>query len=246
MAKNLNSLLKWGIENSAEPSAVPSSATEFTSRALASEETGTTPTNGYTNTSARTGSQLNAETLAALFGGPSEAELMKAAIEVITDESADTADLENKLIAFDNFEQMIESLDNANNLENLALWTPLLSLLSHTEREFRRMAAWCVGTAVQNNVRTQERLLAMGGIPPLVHLATHDEEHEDVRRKAIYALSSAVRNYQPAMDVAAEELTKKGHGPAPGKTVDAADMNEVDEIIDALRAKTKAAGIGKA
>ncbi|KAK3359202.1 nucleotide exchange factor Fes1-domain-containing protein [Lasiosphaeria hispida] len=258
MAKNLNSLLKWGIENSAAavdaptttastaPSTAPSTATGFTSREPASEETSAAPTNGYTNTSARTGSQLNAETLAALFGGPSEADLMKAAIEVITDDSDNAADLENKLIAFDNFEQLIESLDNANNIENLALWTPLLSLLEHREREFRRMAAWCVGTAVQNNAKTQERLLAMGGIPPLVRLATHDEEHEGVRRKAIYALSSAVRNYQPAMDVAAEELAKKGHGPASGKTVDAADMDAVDEIIDGLRAKATAAGVGKA
>jgi hypothetical protein len=158
-------------------------------------------------------------------------------MEVITDPSTD---LENKLIAFDNFEQLIESLDNANNLEPLSLWTPLLSLLSHEEQELRRMAAWCVGTAVQNNARTQERLLAMGGVPKLVGLATRRDEHEAVRRKAIYALSSAVRNYQPAMDVAAEELRKGGHDHGQGDKVDAADMDAVDGVIGWLREKVKA------
>ncbi|KAK5993365.1 Hsp70 nucleotide exchange factor FES1 [Cladobotryum mycophilum] len=155
-------------------------------------------------------------------------EIMAALMEV---------DLENKLIAFDNFEQLIENLDNANNIANLGLWTPLLGQLKNEERELRKMAAWCVGTAVQNNERTQERLLAMGGLPPLVELALNEEEKEDVRRKAIYALSSAVRNYQPSMDLFAEELTKKGYATA---TVDAADMAQVDVIITALREKAKA------
>ncbi|KLP12469.1 putative FES1-Hsp70 nucleotide exchange factor [Fusarium fujikuroi] len=102
----------------------------------------------------------------------------------------------------------------------------------------RKMAAWCVGTAVQNNERTQERLLAMGGLPLLVNLATQEDEHNDVRRKAVYALSSAVRNYQPAMDLFADELTKRGH-----KTdkVDATSMEAVDEVVNGLREK-----IGKA
>ena len=98
------------------------------------------------------------------------------------------------------------------------------------------MAAWCVGTAVQNNEPSQERLLAMGGLPQLVSLATKATEEEGVRRKAIYALSSAVRNYQPAMDVATEELAKQGHA-VQGQKVDAANMDAVDDVINSLRAK---------
>ena len=67
-------------------------------------------------------------------------------------------DLENKLIAFDNFEQMVENIDNANNIEPLGLWTPLVALLAHDEAELRAMAAWCCGTAVQNNEKAQERV----------------------------------------------------------------------------------------
>jgi hypothetical protein len=217
MDKNLNNLLKWSIENS-----VPSTGDNSNPPPQSNEGA---------EAGART-STLDRDVLAALLGGPSDAELMKAAMEVITDPSVE---LDQKLIAFDNFEQLIESLDNANNLENLSLWTPLLSLLAHEERELRLMAAWCVGTAVQNNVRSQERLLAMGGIPPLVGLALRDDEHESVRKKAIYALSSAVRNYQPAMDVAAQELRKNGQDHGKGDKLDASDMDLVDEIMGWLK-----------
>ncbi|TVY48200.1 Hsp70 nucleotide exchange factor FES1, partial [Lachnellula cervina] len=138
------------------------------------------------------------------------------------------------LIAFDNFEQLIENLDNANNLGPLALWTPLLGCLESAESEIRRMAAWCAGTAVQNNVSSQERLLAMGGIPGLAKLAVDEGEVEGVRRKAVYALSSACRNYQPAMDVLTAELGKLGRDEWAGK-VDAGDMDACDGLIGAMR-----------
>lgn len=80
---------------------------------------------------------------------------MKASMEAL---HSDEVDLENKLIAFDNFEQLVESMDNANNLEPLRLWTPLVQLLGHQNEDMRRMAAWCVGTAVQNNEKAQDRV----------------------------------------------------------------------------------------
>ncbi|KAF5976604.1 nucleotide exchange factor Fes1 [Fusarium coicis] len=210
--KRLNELLKWSIEQS---------------DATRNDPDAPAPT-----------TQLTPELMASLMGGPSDADLMKASMDIITSGDAEQVSLDDKLIAFDNFEQLIEGLDNANNIANLSLWTPLLDQLKHDEREMRKMAAWCVGTAVQNNERTQERLLAMGGLPLLVNLATQEDEHNDVRRKAVYALSSAVRNYQPAMDLFADELTKRGH-----KTdkVDATSMEAVDEVVNGLREK-----IGKA
>ncbi|KAH6641592.1 Hsp70 nucleotide exchange factor FES1 [Chaetomium tenue] len=245
MERNLNSLLKWSIENSVPSSAPTANGTNGTNGTTAvtthssdSNNTPTTPADAPSQTNgtsaAAADSKLNPEILSALFGGPSEAELMKAAMEVLTDKSAT---LDNQLIAFDNFEQLIESLDNANNLEPLKLWAPLLGLLAHDEAEMRRMAAWCVGTAVQNNARTQERLLAEGGLPTLVGLATKEGEDVAVRRKAIYALSSAVRNCQPAMDAATAELSAHGKG----DKVDAGDMDAVDGVIEWLREKVNGA-----
>ncbi|KAJ0308420.1 hypothetical protein COL516b_003689 [Colletotrichum fioriniae] len=205
--KHLNELLKWSIENQETGG-----------------ENGTSPPADATAARAPA-STLNPEAIAALFGnGPSDAELMKLSMEAITSPDPEIT-LDNKLIAFDNFEQLIENLDNANNIANLGLWTPLLSCLEHEAHELRRMAA------------CQERLLAVGGIPPLVALATKDGEEEAVRRKAVYALSSAVRNYQPGADVLTDELQKKGL--RNGK-VDAENMDDIDEIMNALKAKITA------
>lgn len=212
MDKGLNELLKWSIKNSTTTKNDPDAAP---------------PTNRG----------LDPEAMAALLGGPSDAELMKAAMEVVTAPDDSTVTLADRLTAFDNFEQLVESLDNANNMAPLALWPPLLAQLGHAEADMRRMAAWCVGTAVQNNEPSQERLVALGGIPALVGLVADPSEKSDVRRKAVYALSSACRNYQPAMDACAAELEKKD-GKSRGK-VDAANMDAVDEVMDALKDSLK-------
>lgn len=101
------------------------------------------------------------------------------------------------------------------------------------------MAAWCVGTAVQNNEKCQERLLAMNGIPPLVKLSLGESEGEQVRRKAIYALSSACRNYQPSMDACTKELGNLGRSV---DKIDAGDMDACDALIGGLREEAAKAG----
>jgi hsp70-interacting protein len=217
MDRGLNELLKWSIENS---------------------DTNATKNSDGTSEAAPAPRPLNTEALSALFGGPSDAELMRAAMDVVISTDSDVT-LDNKLVAFDNFEQLVESLDNANNLSNLSLWTPLLSTLAHAEAELRLMGAWCVGTAVQNNEPSQERLLAMGGIPRLVHLVLRADERPDVRKKGIYALSSACRNYQPAMDECLKELGKKGRAADFPEQVDAMNMDAVDVVMNKLKEEAK-------
>jgi hypothetical protein len=36
-----------------------------------------------------------------------------------------------------------------------------VELLKHEEAEMRRMAAWCIGTAVQNNEKAQDKVCAL-------------------------------------------------------------------------------------
>ncbi|KAI1192028.1 nucleotide exchange factor Fes1-domain-containing protein [Nemania serpens] len=234
--KGLNDLLRWSIENTA------------------SGPDGTTTDEAPRST-------LNPEALAALMGGPSDADLMRESMAAIVSSDPEIT-LESKLTAFDNLEQLIESLDNANLLSKLGLWTPLLECLAHDKDEIRLMAAWCVGTAVQNNEPSQERLVALGGVERLVRMAVgkrlppasaangaegdkkdegkeeEEEETKNVRRKAVYALSSAVRNYQPAMNVCVAELRRQGqreHVGDEGKMIDATDMDAVDAVINGLR-----------
>ncbi|KZF24585.1 armadillo/beta-catenin-like repeat-containing protein [Xylona heveae TC161] len=215
----LNSLLKWGVEHSKD-----------------------TPSSNSNNNTTSTGDAargIDPQALAQLLGGPSDADLMKDAMAAIV---SPNVDLENKLIAFDNYEQLIETIDNANNQEPLGLWTPLLGQLENAEPEMRKMAAWCVGTAVQNNPKAQERVLILGGVPTLVRIAVGDA-NEQVRRKAIYALSSAVRNYQPALDEAGKHLPAEIVAAADGpekKKLDAADMDQIDRVMQALREASQA------
>lgn len=223
MDKNLNELLKWSIE--AQTSGAGNNATGSNNNA---GNNATTP--------AQPPTQLDPALLAAILGGPSDAELMQQSMAAITSPEVSRDD---KLVAFDNFEQLIESLDNANNMSPLNLWSPLLSMLESDDSDLRRYAAWCVGTAVQNNEKSQERLLAMGGLPALVRLATGAAEKEPVRRKAVYALSSACRNYQPAMDVVTTELEKGGHRKDGEGKVDATNMDAVDEVMNDLKDQAK-------
>ncbi|KAL1972547.1 hypothetical protein VTN31DRAFT_6961 [Thermomyces dupontii] len=205
MDPRLKELLRWGIENS-----------DTSKQSTGSDESYVPPR------------PIDPEVLEALFGGPSEAELMKQFMEVL---HSDEVDLENKLVAFDNFEQLVESIDNANNLEPLGLWTPLIELLQHQEPDMRRMAAWCIGTAVQNNQKAQDKLIVLNALPKLISLSTSDPDAK-VRRKAIYAISSAVRNYQPALDEVIRHMPKEI---APTGRIDAGNMDAVDAVMDKLK-----------
>lgn len=128
-----NDLLKWGIENSEVSRNDPNA-----------------PKNPNT--------QLDPQTLQEILSGmsgPSDADMMKYKMEVITHPDAT---LEQKVLAFEDFEMMIQGIDNANNLEPLKLWKPLIDQLEHEEADLRKYAAWCAGTAVENNVKAQERV----------------------------------------------------------------------------------------
>lgn len=231
---SLNSLLQWSIANS-------TTDTDSTS-------TTTTTTNGATQPSSESQRQdpargLNSKMLAELLGGPSDADLMRESMTAIL-APAEQVPIGDKLVAWDNFEQLIEQIDNANNMESMGLWPPLLSQLDYAgpeadAPEMRRMAAWCVGTAVQNNVASQEKLMAHGGIPRLARRAVEDAA-AGVRKKAISALSSAVRNFQPGLDELEASLPESvWRRRKPG--LDAAEMESVDEIIQALRDHSAAA-----
>lgn len=207
---SLNQLLQWSIQNS-----------EGTQ---SSDKDAQQPPRD-----ARKG--LDPKMLAALLGGPSDADLMREAMVVIT-APLEESDLENKLVAWDNLEQLVEQIDNANNLEALKLWSPLLDQLQSQEAECRMYAAWVISTAVQNNVKCQEKLLALGGVQKLLDVVLQDTA-QTARKKAANALSSEVRNFQPALDELLEKLPENFlNGP---RRLDAADMEQVNSVVDALR-----------
>ena len=59
-----------------------------------------------------------------------------------------------------------------------------------------------------------------------------EDPNDQVRRKAIYALSSEIRNYPPALQVMVQHLPMELR---PGGAVNAGDMDDVDKLMDVIR-----------
>ena len=218
MDKNLNNLLRWSIENTP------------------TDSTGTTAASDPAPTPAKHDPQL----LRARFASPpSDADLLRAARSAITArEPASSA--EQRHIAWDNVEMLLESHDAAGLLAPLNLWEPLLARLESpqasggAERKGealdaldREYAAWAVGTAVQNHLPEQQRVVALGGLDALVRVTRTDPEAL-VRKRARRAVASVVRNCGEAGVVLKERF---------GIEVDVEDMEAVDAVVEQLRAE---------
>jgi hsp70-interacting protein len=143
----LNNLLQWGIKH-ADPAALKEAASAPPKPMSASDR----------------------EALLSIMQqvqGTSDADRMLESMVVIEHPESTQ---EAKLTAFENFEMMIQNIDNANNMEQIPskrdannkeqkkLWTRLVELLEAQDAELRMWAAFCCSTAVQNNIRAQERV----------------------------------------------------------------------------------------
>lgn len=139
--------------------------------------------------------------------GKSDAVIMREKLAFALDTANSAEDRES---ALDDFEMLIEGIDNAQNLENMGLWPQLLSLLDDKEDLIIRMVCWIIGTAVQNNPKAQEAffkqtpnpLLALysiiGNVHPIDSTVTLSSA---TRSKAVYALSAALKHWKGAIDV---------------------------------------------
>ena len=106
--------------------------------------------------------------------------------------------LDQKLDIWDELELLVESLDNANDLENMKLWKPLIAFLSDPIDEMRLQSCWVLGTAIQNNPKSQSAFLAFDPLPKLLDLL-RDEKNAELRSKAMYTVSGALRHHPEAV-----------------------------------------------
>ena len=140
------------------------------------------------------------ELLSQLFGGKDEVQQMKDNMTVILHPEAEK---EDKMTALDNFEMLIENLDNANNIEPLGMWQHLIGLLDSHDDDIRRMACWIIGTAVQNNPPAQKHLLEsrpLEVIPKLLAIFAESTASSALQVKALYALTSELGHNEAAYD----------------------------------------------
>ncbi|CAG8525463.1 9900_t:CDS:10 [Ambispora gerdemannii] len=128
--------------------------------------------------------------------GQSDAVRMKEAINAIADPDET---MENKTIAFDNLEMLVEHVDNANDIEKMNLWPKLISFVSLPDTSLRVQALWVCGTAVQNNLKAQKAFIDQGGLRVALDLLKNTNEDAEVKSKAVYAVSGAIKHYKPAL-----------------------------------------------
>ncbi|RHZ56057.1 hypothetical protein Glove_406g48 [Diversispora epigaea] len=128
--------------------------------------------------------------------GKSDAEQIREAIAVISNPNET---LENKEIAFDNLEMLVEQIDNAINIEKMNLWPQIISFLSFSEVSLRKYAIWVCGTAVQNNPQAQKAFVEKGGLKIILKILKDSNEKNEIRSKALYAVSGSIQNYEPGL-----------------------------------------------
>ncbi|GJJ78063.1 hsp70-interacting protein [Entomortierella parvispora] len=198
--KSLNELLKWSILN----------------QATAGEDA------SVKSADVKPMEKLDPGLIDAILG-KSESQLMLEALTVI---KSPQATVENKELAWEDFEMLIQQIDNACNIENMKMWPPILEELKNENPKFREQAAWVCGTATQNNPKAQAAFLKDKGLAPVIDLLSDPETY--VRAKAIYALSGAIKHYTPALE---EFKAVDGHGKLVGMLKNETDISLLRKAV---------------
>ncbi|TXT15842.1 hypothetical protein VHUM_00345 [Vanrija humicola] len=226
---DLNTLLRWAVENTpapaageeapshdlgngmtlkfkpAAPGAQPSSNTatlhandpQFPHADLSPASTPGPATPAAGDAPLPSGNKISTEMLDLIMGKP-DSLTMKEKMATASDTSLD---VETRVEALDDFEMLVELIDNANNMAVLKLWEPLIALYSDKHPEVVRHALWITGTAVQNNLKAQAALFVHDAFPKIIDIiypATHEQA---TRAKAQYAMSSALKHWPLASAV---------------------------------------------
>jgi len=130
---------------------------------------------------------------------------MKEALKLALDE---TKDEDARLTALDDFEMLIENIDNANDMEKLDMWKPLQHLLQSpsSSNEIKANVLWIFGTASQNNPSAQNAYLSLPDSPfaTILSVLSPTEGSSAVRSKAVYALSGLVKHNSRAVKLLGE------------------------------------------
>ncbi|KAJ2687275.1 hsp70 nucleotide exchange factor fes1 [Coemansia spiralis] len=132
--------------------------------------------------------KLDPAIIDAILGKPASVQMTECMDAV---ESSETP-LEAREIALDDLEMLVENIDNACNLNPLALWPRLIALYDSPESSIRVGALWVSGTAVQHNPKAQAAFSSHGGVQAALRVFQSDTDTA-VRTKALYCLSSAIR-----------------------------------------------------
>lgn len=136
-------------------------------------------------------SKIDPKWIEVLLGKPESAR-MKEIIQLVKDGAKEVELL-------DEFEMLVESIDNASDVGSLGLWPDLISFLTSDDVTLRKYSAWIIGTCCQNNMKCQSDFISNNGMEILVNSITNETD-DQVRNKLIYLVSSVVLGNKAAFD----------------------------------------------
>lgn len=105
---------------------------------------------------------------------------------------------EQKLLVLQDLEYYVHQVDNANDFAKINGLETVLQALNSSDPHIKEEAAHVVGSAVQSNPKVQVKVVELGGLPILIRLLSDQKQPMNVRNKAMYALSSLIRNFPAA------------------------------------------------
>ncbi|KAL3148863.1 hypothetical protein ABBQ32_001736 [Trebouxia sp. C0010 RCD-2024] len=122
---------------------------------------------------------------------PTEIDLIKDTIDVLTNSSAPP---EEMLMALEALQSLVEPIDNANDLHTLRGLHPIVRLLSHDSPSLQAAAAFVLGTAASNNNKFQEQLMQLHPESISLLLQVTSSSSAQTSKKGLYALAALLRN----------------------------------------------------
>lgn len=120
---------------------------------------------------------------------PSDAQLMQIAVADLNNSSLS---LDDHLRALEELLLLVEPIDNANDLSKLGGLAVIVRQLDNVEPEVRKLSAWVIGKASQNNPLVQKQVLEHGTLTKLMNMVRSNHVEEAI--KALYAVSALIRN----------------------------------------------------
>jgi hypothetical protein len=120
-----------------------------------------------------------------------------ARMQELCDLVQSSTNIDERTSALQELEELVSNLDNANDLEPLQLWKPLISFLSDSNSLIRFHTAWVLGTAVQNNEKSQQSFYKYGGVEAIIPLL--NDSDVTVISKSLYCIAGLINHYPNAL-----------------------------------------------
>ncbi|DBB09552.1 TPA: hypothetical protein ACH3X3_008110 [Trebouxia sp. C0006] len=171
---NLEDLLHWAIENS-DPDQLKQQAEHVAADSV------------HLSERQREVQQLIKE----MQSAPTETDLMKDTIAILTNSSAPA---EEVLLALEALQSLVEPIDNANDLHTLQGLQPVVQLLLQDSTSVQAAAAFVLGTAASNNNKFQEQLMEAYPESVMHLLRVTASSDSETSKKGLYALAALLRN----------------------------------------------------